>query len=89
MEANKNSLMIIIPRHINRTKKIFTQIKEFNLNVQIINKNEILKKETQVVLINSFGNLERYYNYCKSVFIGKSLVKRTNSCWRTESYRSC
>ena len=75
LEAYKNSLMIIIPRHINRIKKIYSKIKEFNLNVQIIDKNESLKKDTQVILINSFGNLERYYNYCKSVFIGKSLVK--------------
>ena len=41
----------------------------------MLNNNEIIKNETEILLINSFGFLNNYYDYCKNVFIGKSLVK--------------
>ena len=29
-----------------------------------------------ILLINSFGKLTQYFKYCKSVFIGKSILKK-------------
>ncbi len=69
-------LTIIAPRHINRIKEIESEANDLNLKYQIINNNnEIVKNETEILLINSFGSLNDYYNYCKNVFIGKSLIK--------------
>ena len=47
-----------------------------NLKVQIINTGEKIEDSTDVALINSFGDLNKYYNYCKDVFVGKSLAKK-------------
>jgi 3-deoxy-D-manno-octulosonic-acid transferase len=69
-------LTIIIPRHISRVKDIFSICKKHNLNVQIINDETVIKNNTEIILINSFGSLEKYYDYCKSVFVGKSLLKK-------------
>ena len=38
--------------------------------------NEIPNKETEVLIINSFGILNKFYNYCNCVFIGKSFNKK-------------
>jgi len=70
-----NILTIIAPRHINRIKDIVAETNKSKLKAQIIKSDEVIKNETDVVLINSFGSLNKYYNYCKNIFIGKSLNK--------------
>ena len=67
---------IIIPRHISRIKEIFSECKKMNLQAQVLNNDEAINEKTEIILINSFGVLNQYYNYCKSVFIGKSLIKK-------------
>ena len=49
---------------------------DLNLNVQIINKNEPILDNKEIIIINSFGILSNYFKYAKSVFIGKSTIKR-------------
>ncbi len=70
-----NILTIIAPRHIDRVKEIMIKVNELNLRGQIVNEDEFIKEDTDIVLINSFGSLNKYYDYCKHVFIGKSLKK--------------
>jgi len=70
-----NILTIIAPRHINRIEDIVAETNKSELKVQIIKSDEAIKNETDVVLINSFGSLNKYYSYCKNIFIGKSLNK--------------
>jgi len=70
-----NILTIIAPRHIDRVEEIMIKINKLNLRGQIIIENEFIKKDTDIILINSFGSLNKYYDYCKNVFIGKSLNK--------------
>ena len=73
---HNNILTIIIPRHINRIKNIYLECKKFNLKTQILNDKDAIKENTEIILVNSFGFLTMYYDYCKSVFIGKSLIKK-------------
>ena len=70
-----NTLTVIIPRHIHRIEEIFHQCIKLNLKTQIIKHGDVINEGIEVILINSFGVLDRYYSYCKSVFIGKSLKK--------------
>jgi 3-deoxy-D-manno-octulosonic-acid transferase len=69
-----NVLTIIIPRHIERINDIYTLCKNHNLQTQILTGEDILEKKVEIILINTFGDLLKYYNYCNSVFIGKSLI---------------
>ncbi len=70
-----NLLTIIIPRHVDRSKKIFELCLQLNLKTQILNEKDLIKEDKEVVIINHFGTLQKYFKYAKSVFIGKSLLK--------------
>ena len=41
-----------------------------------MNKDETISKEVEVVIINYFGALQNYFKHSKSVFIGKSILKK-------------
>ncbi len=71
----KNVLTIIAPRHIDRSKKIKVLSDNFKLNTQILNDNEIILNEKEVIILNSFGVMQNYFKYAKSVFIGKSTLR--------------
>ena len=70
-------LTIIIPRHINRSCDIKDLSNKFGLKSQILSSYKcVIKTDTEILIINSFGVLSGYFNYCKNVFIGKSLIKK-------------
>ena len=71
-----NILTIIIPRHIDRVSDIQKLSKKFKLKSQILNNNELINPNIEVLIINSFGVLHQYFNYCKTIFIGKSFIKK-------------
>ena len=48
----------------------------FNLDSQILNKDEIILKNKDIIIINSFGVLSNFYKFSKSVFIGKSMMQK-------------
>ena len=72
----KNLLTIIAPRHISRVNSINKIFKKFKLNTQILNKNEIIEENKEIIIINSFGVLQDYFKHAKSVFMGKSTIKK-------------
>ncbi len=72
-------LTIIAPRHISRVKKIKNLCDKFKLKVQILNDHEIIQNDKEIIIINSFGVLNNYYKFAKSVFIGKSTLTKLKS----------
>ena len=75
-EKYKNIKTIIAPRHIDRVQSIKNLCKTFNLNTQILSKDEIFLEDKEILIINSFGVLQNYFKYVKSVFIGKSTISK-------------
>ena len=71
----KNILTIVIPRHINRVKKISEDLTKLNLNVLLSSKLDKFDEKTDVILIDSYGETLKFYNISKCVFLGKSLIK--------------
>ena len=69
-------ITIIAPRHINRSQGIAALSEDLNFNTQLLNDGDIISDNKEVVIINSFGVLQKYFKYAKSVFIGKSLSKK-------------
>ena len=69
-------ITIIAPRHINRSDKIKKKCEIDKLNSQIVGEDDEILNGKEVVIINSFGELNKYFKYIKSVFIGKSTIKR-------------
>ena len=75
-EKFKDVLTIIAPRHIDRSLEIKLLAEKLNLKVQIINKGDIISENKELIIINYFGSLQSYFKYAKSVFIGKSMIKK-------------
>ncbi len=69
-------ITIIAPRHIERVKKIKNLSESLNLNTQILNQNDEILKNNEIIIINSYGELHNFFHHAKSVFIGKSMIKR-------------
>ena len=43
---------------------------------QILNEGEIIEEKNEIIIINSYGVVSDYLSICKSVFIGKSMIKK-------------
>jgi 3-deoxy-D-manno-octulosonic-acid transferase len=69
-------ITIIAPRHIHRVQSIKKLSCRYNLNTQVLNKDDLIEKDKEIILINSFGVLNNYFRSAKSVFIGKSTLKK-------------
>ena len=75
----ENVVTIIIPRHIHRSQIIKKECDNLNLRSQILNENEKIEKDNEIIIVNSYGSVSNFLNICKSVFIGKSLIKKLSS----------
>ncbi len=73
---NSNIYTIIAPRHIERSQNIKDLCKKYRLNFQILNNNQLIDSKKEIIILNSFGILKNYFKYAKSVFIGKSTIKK-------------
>ena len=70
-----NILTIIIPRHIDRAKKINVELSNLNLKVDLYSKLDLMDENTDILIIDSYGESLKFYNISKYVFVGKSLSK--------------
>jgi len=71
----KNLVTIIIPRHIHRTTEIINDIKKLGLNIHLHSSKNKIKKNTDIYLVNSFGQTKSFFKICKTVFLGGSMIK--------------
>ena len=69
-----NLLTIIIPRHINRIPEIQKIITNTKLNFIIVESLDNFENNTDILIINSYGNTKKILKSSKYVFIGGSLV---------------
>ena len=76
IKENYNDILtIIIPRHIDRVKKIIEELLKFNLSIVLYSKLSQIDTKTDILLVDSYGEALKFYNISKCVFLGKSLVK--------------
>ena len=72
----ENIKTIVAPRHVQRINDIKKLCESFKISYQILDKNDLIDDSKEIILINSYGNLGIFLKYAKSVFIGKSTVKK-------------
>ena len=70
-----NILTIIIPRHIDRVKKITKELSKLNLKVSLYSQADQINISTDILLVDSYGEVSKFFNISKYVFLGKSLIK--------------
>ena len=68
-------LTIIIPRHINRSENIITDLKKFKLNIKTHSSRPKISKNTDIYLVDTFGETTNFYNLSNISFIGGSIVR--------------
>ena len=70
----KNLLTIIIPRHIERVKNIEESLKKLNLKIHLHEPKKKIKKDTDIYIVNTYGKTKSFYNNCKNIFLGGSII---------------
>ena len=74
-ESYNNILTIIIPRHIDRIEKIRKELSNLNLKIVLYSKLDQIDINTDILLIDAYGEASIFYNISKYVFVGKSTIK--------------
>ena len=72
----KDVKTILAPRHLDRVKKIKSLSEGLGIKTQILNNEDEILNDVEIIILNSYGVLQNYYKYAKSVFIGKSIIKK-------------
>ena len=73
-KKEKKLLTIIIPRHINRVHKLMEDLKKSNLRIVKHSSEQKLKKDTDIYLVDTYGEAPKFYNLSNVSFIGGSLI---------------
>ena len=71
----KNFVSIIIPRHVNRKEEIIDILKINNLKFYCHSSNKPIPNDTEVYLVDTYGETEMFYNLNRVVFIGGSIIQ--------------
>ena len=72
----KNLVTIIIPRHIHRANKIISELENLNLKVTKHSSKNKNIENTDVYLVDTFGETKKFHKISCSVFLGGSIIKR-------------
>ena len=70
----KKLLTIIIPRHINRTESIKKDLNNLGLKIHTHEPPSRIPDNTDIYIVNAYGKTKPFYNYCKNVFLGGSII---------------
>ena len=72
----KNLLTIIIPRHIHRVSEIKNKIQELKLKITTRSSKDKITKNTDIFIVDTYGETKKFYKISKTVFLGGSLINR-------------
>ncbi len=70
----KNLLTIIIPRHVDRVKKISSAFESLNLKTIIRTSNKKILDNTDIYLVDTYGETKKFFDISKIVFMGGSII---------------
>ena len=69
-----NLLTIIIPRHVTRSENITNDLKKMKLNVVTHSSKQKISQNTDIYLVDTFGETSKFYNISNITFMGGSIV---------------
>ena len=69
-----NLITIIIPRNIQRVQKITNMFAQLGIKTHLHSINKKIPKDTQVYIVDTYGETKSFFRICKIVFLGKSLT---------------
>ena len=72
----KNLITIIIPRHIHRSRDIILEIENLGLKVSTHSSKPISLKNTDIYIVDTFGETKKFHRMGCSVFLGGSIIQK-------------
>ncbi len=72
----KNLITIIIPRHINRSEEIISEIKKLGLKVLVHSRKPRNLNKTDIYIVDTFGETKKFHKIGFSVFLGGSIIDK-------------
>lgn len=73
-KKQKNLLTIIIPRHIDRIEKIIELMNKNQLKVIRHSSNKNINKNTDIYLVDTYGEASNFYDLSNVCFMGGSII---------------
>ena len=70
----KNLALIVIPRNIQRVSEIMTMFSDLGLKTHLHSLNKKIPKDTNIYIVDTYGETKAFFKVCKVVFLGKSLT---------------
>ena len=74
-KKERKLITIIIPRHVSRANEIKETLNKIELNCILHSSNEKIKKNTDIYLVDSYGETSKFYNLTNISFVGGSIIK--------------
>lgn len=74
-KKHKGLLTIIIPRHVERISNIIDMAKKENLNFLLHSKSSRINKETDIYLVDTYGETKNFYKKTDLTFMGGSIAR--------------
>ena len=72
----KNLITIIIPRHVHRSKVIMSNLEKLNLKVVTHSSKNNNLTNTDIYIVDTFGETKKFHKIGSSVFLGGSIINR-------------
>ena len=72
----KNLITIIIPRHTHRVQEIISKINKLNLKISCHSSKVKSLKNTEIYIVDTFGETKKFHKISCSVFLGGSIIYR-------------
>tara|TARA_Y100001958_G_scaffold154411_1_gene143324 strand:+ start:144 stop:1379 length:1236 start_codon:yes stop_codon:yes gene_type:complete len=72
----ENIITIIIPRHIHRVHEIINELNRLNLRTTIHSSKNKNLRDTDIYIVDTFGESKKFYKIATSVFLGGSLINK-------------
>ena len=74
LRRNKNEILILIPRHVERTDLIEKDLKEKKLVTHKHSSKRKINKKTDVYIVDTYGEAKKFLGLSKVIFTGGSLI---------------
>jgi len=71
---NQKQLLVIAPRHPDRTESILQKLKPLNLNIAVRSNNDEITDQTDLYLADTLGELKSFIKNAEVVFMAGSLI---------------
>ena len=65
----------IIPRHTQRTEDMIKSLQDLNLKVHSHSSKESIRKNTDIYIVDTYGETNSFFKTVNTVFLGGSLIK--------------